>query len=227
MSRRQTFSHPAGVCRRPFLRRFAGGAALASTCGVLVCAQAGCLIPQTVDPIVASPHAPPQFVPENMPPYLLARVLTLFQQGASDVSASPPCRCHLEFDGLTIEEPDSTVTLVVKWFVDYDPSNLPSTRPVFGEDNLLGNFNDVTLTTRPLATYVFDAAGEGIVTSGLHVVEVVVGEKDGFDPASTTLPNRAMKEGFTAATFKFVVDVHLEQIAGSCPSTPPSKRICQ
>ncbi len=206
--------------------RFTHGAALASTWGVLVCAQAGCLIPQTVDPIVASPHAPPQIVPENMPPYLLPRVLTLFQQGASDVSASPPCHCHLEFDGLSVEEPDSTVTLEARWFVDYDPSNVPSTRVVFS-DQIAPNFNDVTQTTRPLRTFVFDAANAGIVSSGLHVVEVVVGETTGFNPASTTLPNRAMLQGYTAATYKFVVDVHLEQIAGSCPSTPPSLRVCQ
>jgi hypothetical protein len=209
------------------LRRFGRGAALASTWGVLVCAQAGCLIPQTVDAIVASPHAPPQIVPENMPPYLLPRVLTLFQQGASDVSASPPCHCHLEFDGLSVEEPDSTVTLEARWFVDYDPSNIPSTRFVRTPDPVPGNFNDATQTTRPLPTFSFDAAELGIVSSGLHVVEVVVGETTGFDPASTTLPNRAMLQGYTAATYKFVVDLHLEQISGSCPSTPPSHRVCQ
>ena len=209
------------------MRRFARGAALASTWGVLVCAQAGCLIPQTVDAIVATPHAPPQFVPENMPPYLLPRVLTLFQQGSSDVSASPPCHCHLEFDGLSVEEPDSTVTLEARWFVDYDPSNIPSTRFVRTPDPVPGNFNDVTQTTRPLPTFSFDAAEVGIVSSGLHVVEVVVGETTGFDPASTTLPNRAMLQGYTAATYKFVVDLHLEQISGSCPSTPPSHRVCQ
>ena len=227
MSRREPFSHPLAACGRPFLRRFARGAALASTWGVLVCAQAGCLIPQTVDAIVATPHAPPQFVPENMPPYLLPRVLTLFQQGANDVSASPPCHCHLEFDGLSVEEPDSTVTLEARWFVDYDPSNIPSTRFVRTPDPVPGNFNDVTQTTRPLPTFSFDAAEVGIVSSGLHVVEVVVGETTGFDPASTTLPNRAMLQGYTAATYKFVVDLHLEQISGSCPSTPPSHRVCQ
>ena len=226
MSRREPSSHPLAACRRRFFRRFARGAALASTWGVLVCAQAGCLIPQTVDAIVATPHAPPQLVPENMPPYLLPRVLTLFQQGANDVSASPPCHCRLEFDGLSVEEPDSTVTLEARWFVDYDPSNLPSTRFVFNEP-VPGNFNDVTQTTRPLTMFRFDAAQLGIVSSGLHVVEVVVGETTGFNPASTTLPNRAMLQGYTAATYKFVVDLHLEQISGSCPSTPPSLRVCQ
>src|SRR5205814_1307937 len=77
-------------------------------------------------------------------------------------------------------------------------------------DPVPGNFNDVTQTTRPLPTFSFDAAELGIVSSGLHVVEVVVGETTGFDPASTTFPNRAMLQGYTAATYKFVVDLHLE-----------------
>ena len=104
MSRREPSSHPLAACRRPFFRRFARGAALASTWGVLVCAQAGCLIPQTVDAIVASPHVPPQIGPENIPDYLQPRVLTLYQQGASDVTSSPPCHCQLEFDRITVDE---------------------------------------------------------------------------------------------------------------------------
>ena len=185
------------------------------------------MIPQTVDPIVAVPHAPPQFVPEkDIPQNLLPRVLTLFQQGSSDVSASPPCHCHLEFEGLSVEEPDATVDLDALWFVDYDPSNVASTQPVFSQ-KLEGVFNDDTKTTRTLNTFAFDAPSLGIVSGGLHVVEVVVGEDVGFDSASTILPHRAMKQGYTSANYKFVVDLHLEQISGSCPSTPPSKRVCQ
>jgi hypothetical protein len=212
-----------GVYRSLFFRVFARGAALATTWGVLVCAQAGCLIPQTVDPIVALPHVPPQFVPESMPSYLLPRVLTLFVQGASD---TPPCHCQLLFDQLTVQEEDSTVTLEARWFIDYDPSNLPSTRVALSYQ-IAPNFDDVTQTIRPLQPFAFDAAAAGIVSSGLHVVEVVVGETTGFDPSSTALPNRAMKPGYAAATFKFVVDVHLEQIPGNCPATPPSHPVCQ
>jgi len=183
------------------------------------------MIPQTVDAKVTSPHEPPRLVPETIPPYLLARELTLFQQGANDVSASPPCHCHLEFGSLSVEEPDATVNLDAFWFVDYDPSNLPSTLPVSSQ-RLDGDFNDLTKTTRNLTTFRFDAAQLQIVTGGLHVVEVVVGERDGFDSSSTTLPQRAMKQGYTSANYKFVVDLHLEQIPGSCPSTLPSKREC-
>lgn len=185
------------------------------------------MIPQTIEPIVTTPHAPPHFVPENdIPQNLLPRVLTLFQQGSNDVAARPPCHCRLDFDGIIVEEPDATVTLDVLWFIDYDPSNLASTQPVFSE-TLEGDFNNVTKTTRNLRTFRFDAASFGIVSSGLHVVEVVVGENGGFDPASTTLPHRAMKQGYSSANYKFLVDVHLEQFSGSCPATPPSIRVCQ
>jgi hypothetical protein len=227
MSRRGTFSHPLTGARELFSRHFFRGAALASTWGVLVCAQAGCLIPQTVEAIVQTPHAPPQIVPENnIPQTLLARVLTLFHQGSADVSASPPCHCRLDFEGITVAEPDATVTLDVFWFIDYDPSNIASTQPVFSE-TLEGDFDNLDLTTRNLGTFRFEPADFGIVSSGQHVVEVVVGESIGFDPASTTLPHRAMKQGYASANYKFVVDVHLEQIPGTCPSTPPSLRICQ
>ncbi|TMA45900.1 MAG: hypothetical protein E6J82_01090 [Deltaproteobacteria bacterium] len=171
---------------------------------MLVCAQAGCLIPQTVDAIVASPHVPPQIGPENIPDYLQPRVLTLYQQGASDVTSSPPCHCQLEFDRITVDEQDSTVTLEARWFVD------------------------VTQTRRDLTNvFKFDAATAGAGSSGLHVVELVIAENGGFDDASLSLPNRAMKQGYASASYKFVIDLHLEQISGNCPSTPPSLRVCQ
>jgi hypothetical protein len=126
-----------------------------------------------------------------------------------------------------VEEPDSTVTLEARWFVDYDTSNPPSTL-IASRETIAPNFDDVTQTTRALTTpFRFDAATAGTASSGLHVVEVVIGEITGFDDASTSLPNRAMKQGFASASYKFIVDLHLEQIPGTCPSTPPSHRVCQ
>jgi hypothetical protein len=227
MSRSARFEAASGVARAAFFRRFCAGAGLAWTCGVLVCAQAGCMIPQSVDPIVAQPHVPPQIGPENVPDYLQPRVLTLYQNGTTDVTSSPPCHCRLEFTGITVYEADSTVSLEARWFVDYDTSNPPST-PQRLIEQLEGNFNDVTQTTRTLnQPFFFEAATAGATTSGLHVVELVIGESGQFDDNSAALPHRAMKPGFQSATYKFVIDLHLEQIAGTCPSTPPSRRVCQ
>jgi len=217
------------IFRRRFFRRFVRGAAFASILGVIVCPQVSCMVPQTIDAIgVESPHPAPHILLETIPSYLLARVLTLYQQGSTDLTASPRCHCRLEFDGLSVQEQDSTVTLEARWFVDYDTSNPPSTRPAAPSEILLGNFEDVTQTRRDLTNvFKFDAATAGAGSSGLHVVELVIAENGGFDDASLSLPNRAMKQGYASASYKFVIDLHLEQISGNCPSTPPSLRVCQ
>ncbi len=230
MSQRKTFAHPRIGPKLPVLRRVLRGAALAIFSLVQVCPQGGCLIPQTVDPKIVSPHPPPHFVAEKVQSYLLPPVLTLIRQGTVDASQTPPCHCRLEFsglDGLVVEQDDATITLQARWFVDYDVAN-PSSTLVWASETLTGNFDDVTAIERPLqTTFLFDADEKGIFTSGFHVVEVVVGETEGFDPSSTTQPNRAMKPGYTAAVYRFFVEVRVEQVPGQCPQTPPSHRVCQ
>ncbi len=119
------------------------------------------------------------------------------------------------------------MALVAKWFIDYDTTSLASTQPRFTQE-IPPNFDDPTATTRNLTLFRFDVddPSVGIVTSGVHIVEVVVGEKDGFDPTSTTLPNRAMRPGYTPALYRFAVDVRVEQVVGQCPRTPPSHAVC-
>lgn len=229
MSQREAFSHPRTASKLPFWRAVLRGAALAIfSCGT-VCAQGGCLVPQTIEPEVVSPHPAPHFMLEGFQPYLLAPFITLVRQGTVDASQTPPCHCRLQLDstdGLVVEEDDPTITLEARWFIDYDVTNPASTREWVSE-TLDPNFDDLTATQRPLRkTFVFDADTVGIVSSGFHVVEVVVGETEGFDPASTTNPRRAMKPGYTAAVYRFVVDVHVEQVVGQCPQTLPSYRVC-
>ena len=206
--------------------RFCRGAALASILGVLVCAQVSCLIPQTVDPIVPAPHPAPYFV--QIPSYLSPPQLTLIRQGAVDAALAPACHCQLWFDGLRVQEDDPTITLLAKWFVDYDVTNPSSTRP-WTTDRMDGTFDDATAVVRTVPTFPFDADVVGIVTSGVHLVEVVIGEIDGFDPSSTTQPNRAMKTGYTPAVWRFPVNVRVEQVSGQCnqppAQSPPSVRV--
>jgi len=133
MSRRETFAHLCTSFRLLFFRCFVRGAALASILVVVVCLQVSCMVPQTIDAIVESPHPAPHIVLESIQPYLLARVLTLYQQGSTDLAASPQCHCRLEFDSLSVQEQDSTVTLEARWFIDYDTANIPSTRIAFSE----------------------------------------------------------------------------------------------
>src|SRR5712664_825751 len=228
MSRKAPFSHrPQGTNRLLFQRLFRG-AALASILGVLVCAQVSCLIPQTVDAVVPAPHPAPYIVVETIPSYLLPPQLTLIRQGAPDAALAPACHCQLWFDGLVVHEDDPTITLQAKWFVDYDVTNPSSTR-AWATDLMLGTFDNATAIVRPVRTFQFDADAVRIVTSGVHLVEVVIGETDGFDPNSTTQPNRAMKAGYTPAVWRFPVNVRVEQVPGLCTQppeqSPPSVRV--
>lgn len=223
MSHKRTFSHPRIEPKRPFSQRAFPGAALAILSLVLVCPQGGCLVPQTVDPKVASPHPPPHIVVETIAPYLAAPILTLKPQGTADVA---PCHCVLEFSGLAVEEQDPTIRLEARWFIDYDAS-VPASNLVWLRDVIEGTFDDPLATQRNLGAFIFDAAQARIGSSGPHVVEVVVGESEGFDPSSTALPNRAMKAGYTPAVYRFFVDVRVELVQGECPQTLPSRRVCQ
>jgi hypothetical protein len=228
MSRKAPFSHRPQGTNQSLFQRFSRGAALASILGVLVCAQVSCLIPQTVEPIVQAPHPAPYFVVEQIPSYLSPPQLTLIRQGAVDAALAPACHCQLWFDGLFVHEDDPTITLVAKWFVDYDVTNPSSVRP-WASNQMDGTFDDPTRIVRSVLTFQFDADAVGIVTSGVHLVEVVIGETNGFDPSSTTQPNRAMKAGYTPAVWRFPVNVRVEQVPGQCnqppAQSPPSVRV--
>ena len=96
MSREAFCSHRLQGRNSSLFQRFYRGAPLASILGVLVCAQVSCLIPQTVDPIVAAPHPAPYFVVEQIPGYLSPPQLTLIRQGASDASSDPEASASLK-----------------------------------------------------------------------------------------------------------------------------------
>lgn len=201
---------------------------LAFKAAVIVCALANhsCLVPQSVDAIVESPHPAP--LVESVPSYLSQPVLTLYRQGSFDASQTPPCHCSLTFDQIVVEEDDPTVNLQVKWFIDYNSNNLATVR-TWDDKPLSGTFNDPTLLKRTLPSFNFDADAFGIVQEGTHRFDVVIGEAGKFDPTSTTQPNRAMLSGYHSAVATFVVNLRYARDPSlpSCPSTPPSQRVCQ
>jgi hypothetical protein len=208
---------------------FGRGPALAIRTAVIVCALAGtsCLLPQSVDPIVESPHPPPHFVLDSIPDYLLTPVLQLYRQGSGDLSSTPPCHCELDLKVPLVEEDDPTVSLEVRWFVDYDPlvSRLAGT--VLTEQ-LPGDF-ELNGTIRTLnRTFEFDADSLSIFTNGSHRVDVVVAETAAYID-SATKPNRAIKDGYSADVYSFFVNVKVDQDSSrpTCPGTPPSVRVCQ
>ena len=207
---------------------FGAGPGLAIRAVVIVCALAShsCLVPQSVDPIVESPHPPPHFVLDLIPSYFLVPILQLYRQGSEDQRAIPPCHCKLEFSKLFVEEDDPTITLQARWFVDYDPNVPRLAAAVFSNDLPPGNFNN-TETIRPVPPHDFDADAL-IASNGDHVVEIVVAESAAFE-ASTTQPNRAVKTGYASAVYRFFVNVKFDQDPArpTCPDVPPSVRVCQ
>ncbi|MCA1826838.1 MAG: hypothetical protein ABR567_06255 [Myxococcales bacterium] len=181
-----------------------------------------------MDPIPTVAHPPPHFVLESINPDLLHPVLQLYRQGSADATASPPCHCELELSIPFVEEDDPTVVLLARWFVDYDRT-VPTSVVVRRTDTLDQGFDNPS-TIRTLGAFDFDADAVGIVTTGFHVVSVIVGEKAGFDDrADATLPNRTMFDGYAYAEHSFTVFVNVQQDASrpTCPSQFPSVRVCR
>jgi len=210
-------------------RCFVRGLRLAIKVAVLVCALTveACLVPQSVDPIATVPHPPPHFVLESIRKELLVPIIPLYRQGAADAALNPPCHCELELSIPLVEEDDPTIVLQTRWFVDYNVAVPASVlvRHTFTSD--IG-FNTPD-TIRQLDVWDVDADAVGI-GSGIHVVDVVVGEKAGFDDsANLARPNQTMLPNYSADTYRFVVNVNVQQDASrpTCPIEFPSVRVCR
>ena len=211
-------------------RDFARGAALAIKALVLVCAATGeaCLVPQSVDPIVAVPHSPPHIVLDSIRKELLVPQLSLYVQGSQDTAANPQCHCELELAIPFVEEDDPTVVLEARWFIDYDPALSATVRP-WNPQTLDQGFDNPS-TIRTLNPFNFSADKVNAVP-GFHLVEIVVGEKAGFDPSPTAArPNQSMLEGYSADVFRFPINVTTapDPARPTCATEQfPSVRICQ
>ena len=210
----------------PKFKPFSAGARFAIPLLVLVCAlpPTGCMVPQTIDPITAEPHPPPQFLVAQMPVAITGVPQLQFfpyEQGGA-------CHCVLELTHLNVYEADPTIDLVVRWFLDYNVSVTRSTALVQQEYTVRGTFDNATATSRGLTDFVFDATQLQITSSGTHVLEVVVGELNGFDDSpNVALPNRTMLPGFVPAVYRFFINVTVEPVAGSClQNSPASARSC-
>jgi len=187
----------------------------------------GCLVPQSVDELNTRPHSIPRVNLRGLPDYMLQPVLTLDPQEQGDLTSNPPCHCQLEVRIPEILADDPTVDIEVLVFVDYD-LNVPASQPPVDRIRLDGSFTN-TLTTRPLLDpIVFDAAKlRGV---GLHVVELVMGERLGFASTDVFPPQRAMLPDYESSTFKFVVQVlppnPARQSCGDPPQLPPQVKKC-
>jgi hypothetical protein len=190
-----------------------------------VCLLEGCLVPQSIDSKETALHPPPRIKLDSIPIELLPPVLPLFRQGSTDLARN--CHCWLELRVPQVEIDDPTATLLMKWFVDYDTA-VPTSTPARSAETLDATFtsNDPVRFSRQI--FKFDADQLGIVTSGVHVVDVVVGQLDGFDQTATARPERTMKPGYEATEYRFVVNLHLEQDPNhpQCNKVPPASGSC-
>jgi hypothetical protein len=186
----------------------------------------GCLVPQSVDELKTRPHSIPRVDLTKLKDYMLQPVLTLDPQEQGDLTSNPPCHCQLEVSIPVIIADDPTVDIEVFVFVDYD-LNVTASQPPVDRFRLDGSFTS-TETTRPLPPIVFDSAKlRGV---GLHVVELVMGERQGFASTDVFPPQRAMLPDYESSTFKFVVQVlppnPARQSCSDPPQLPPQVKSC-
>ncbi len=187
---------------------------------VLAASATSCLLPASINPENGQQHVPPRVVIEAIDPKL-AGALVVLQHGSLDAAAG--CSCRVLLDVPQIEEDDPTVSLEVRWFVDYDATDPLTQRPAVPSQFLAGSFNSTTLV-RQGPSLDFDLGALG-VSDGLHIVDMVVAEQGGFDDATTTFAHRALLPGYASATFRFVVSVETNNDQ-SCRSDPPWARLC-
>jgi len=186
----------------------------------------GCLVPQSVDELKTRPHSIPRVNLRGLPNYMLQPVLTLDPQEQGDLTSNPPCHCQLEVSIPEILADDPTVDIEVLIYVDYD-LNVPASQPPIDRIRLDGSFTNPN-TTRRLDAIVFDAAK--LRGPGLHVVELVMGERLGFASTDVFPPQRAMLPDYESSTFKFVVQVLRpdpgRQSCGDPPQLAPQVKKC-
>ena len=199
---------------------------------IVLLVQSACLVPQSIDALDpdAGTRPAPRIEINKIPSDLLQLVLPFYRQGAADAAATPPCVCHLDFTGLFVQDDDPFVTLQARWFVDYDTA-VPSSLAIREQKDMPGStdFNNPT-TERGVPDFAFDAVGQGITTNGIHIVEVVIADRDGFDTTNTQRPFRSVLPGFQTAEYRFAVQVNLAQDPNqpTCPNNVgASVRVCQ
>lgn len=204
----------------PLLRRRGRAWARGATAAALFCLSEACLVPQNVEPTSSKPNVPPRVVVESLPTWLSGAQVQLLQ---SALDRAEGCHCEIELQVPVVEMDDPTANLLVRWFVDYDPTRPPSQRPVSSRD-IKGTFVDPS-TQRAGPRYSFDLGALGIVGDGTHVVDMLIADQDGFDADEVAPAFRAMRAGYASAMQRFVIAVTTDD-ARRCPAQLPSRRVC-
>ncbi len=196
---------------------------------IAVALLVGCPLPQPLpDYPEGQPVTPPRIVVDDTIRSVASPESVVRVPAGCPVEPVYPLSTSLR-DAITNED------VVVRWFVNYDPTNQSSVNPLFPEVIPPPDGGDPTLReTRPFefpAYQYASAEGSGATrTAGaLHVVELVV--SNGFDPNADTptaaLPYRKPKLGFEVQVYRWVfltVPPSPESCTGAacvtCPEPP-------
>ena len=193
---------------------------------LLAAAVSACLVPQSVDSNDTRQHTVPVIDLASLPPYFMAPTNPLYKQAQDD--RTQQCRCQLQLVIPVVTDDDPTIDLQARWYVDYDLGTPPSQLPAAVPTDLPGSFSQPGLSRGGVA---FDIDADALAP-GIHVIELVVAEKQGFAPdnANVILPHRSLLLGFDGTTLKIVVEVkpsNASQCDRNAPlRSPPLIRIC-
>jgi hypothetical protein len=176
-----------------------------------------------VDPN-ATQHTVPIIDLTQLPSAVLTPTIPLYRQGPDDIVQQ--CNCRLDLVILVIKDPDPTIDVQARWFVDYDLGTTQSQSPASTQD-FPGSFNNPEALTRGPVTFELDADARGL-TDTTHVVEMVVAERQGFAPDTVAPAHRALLPQFDATTFKVAVEVKTSasQCDRNTPVSPLMHRVC-
>jgi hypothetical protein len=172
---------------------------------LLAAGLSACLVPQSVDAADTRLHTVPVIDLSSLPNYFMAPTNPLYKQAQDDKTQQ--CRCQLQLKIPVVNDDDPTIDLQARWYVDYDLGTPQSQLPANIQD-LPGSFNTPGRSRGPV-TFNFDADQLGLA-AGLHVIEVVIAERQGFagdNDQTVSFPHRSLLPGFEGTTFKFVADV--------------------
>ncbi|MFL5406797.1 MAG: hypothetical protein ACJ79O_13200, partial [Myxococcales bacterium] len=159
-------------------------------------ALSSCLVPQSVEQN-ATQHTVPIIDLTQLSGALLTPTVPLYLRGPDDIAQQ--CNCRLELVIPVIKDEDPTIDVQARWFVDYDLGTTLSQSPVQTTD-FPGSFTNPSVIRGPV-TFTLDADARGLST-GPHVVEMIVAERQGFATDNVDPAHRALVPQFDATTFK-------------------------
>jgi len=190
--------------------------------GALLC---GCPLPQPIPETGKSgPITPPRVVADDT--IQAVRLPQTVVEVPAGCSTAPSYVL-----GAPLRDPNTTEPVVARWFVNYDPRQLPNPSVVVQQEDDIpapdASADEPTLRQTPtftFAPYAWSTAsgtggGDGSVEGALHVVELVVsnGFDTAFDLSTAARPFRKPLLNFEVQVFRWVFLTVAPSSDAPCP----------